>query len=53
VHVDNILDGAVARGVEDGVVNQDAVYGIVGVGVANGFFELFTLDLTKSECKAA
>lgn len=52
VHVDDILDGAVAGGVEDGVVDQDAVDAVVGVCVADGFFELFTLDFAQSECKA-
>jgi hypothetical protein len=47
------LDGAIAGCVEDGVVDQDAVYAVVGVGIANGFFELFTFDLAEGECKAA
>lgn len=53
MHVDDILDGAVAGCVEDGVVDQDAVYAVVGVCFADGFFELFTLDLAQGECKAA
>lgn len=52
VHVDDVLDGAVARAVEDRVVDEDAVDAVVGVGLADGFLELFALDLAQAECKA-
>ena len=53
VHVDDILDGTIAGGVEDRVVDEDAVDAVVGVCVADGLFELFTLDLAEGECEAA
>ena len=49
VHADGPLEGTVALGVEDGVVDDHSVDGIVRVGVPELVLEVFTLNLTESE----
>lgn len=49
VHADCPLEGAVTLGVEDGVVDDHSVDGIVGVGVSELILEVFALDLTDGE----
>ena len=52
VHADGPLEGAIALGVEDGVVNDDSIDSIVGVCVPEFVLEIFTLDLTQGEIES-
>ena len=48
----DVLDGAVAGRVEDGVVDNDAVNGAVFVGGADGVLEVFAFDFFQCKGKA-
>lgn len=52
VHGDNASQRDIARRVEDGVVDEDAVDGIVGVRMADLVFQRFGFDLAQSEVEA-
>jgi hypothetical protein len=52
VHADGPLQGAVTILVEDGVVDDHTVDGIVGVGVAQLVLEFLAFHLTQSEVEA-
>lgn len=49
VHADGPLEGTIALGVEDGVVDDHSIDGIVGVGVPELVLEVLALDLTDGE----
>lgn len=52
VHADGPLQSAVTFRVEDGVVDDNAVNSIVGVGVAQLILEVLTFHFTQSEVEA-
>ena len=45
----DLLQVLVLAGVENGVVDDDAVDGVVGVGGQDGAFELFAVDFAQGE----
>jgi hypothetical protein len=49
VHADGPLEGAIALGIENGVVNDHSVDGIVGVGVSEFVLEVFAFNFTQGE----
>lgn len=52
VHADRPLQGAVALRVEDRVVDDDAVDGVVGVGVTQLVLEVFPFHLAEGEVES-